>query len=156
MTAVATGLSPLALATDAGGSIRRPCAYTGVVGLKPSIGQVPRCYGFPATAFDLQTIGPIARSVADVAMMFDAISGPDQRDRATLAFANSNSQVQAALDSGPLRILYVPRILRAANGARNHCQRRSRRGGVFERSAIGSKKGKCRSTLQISTRSGPC
>ncbi len=108
--AVAAGLSPLALATDAGGSIRRPCSYTGTVGLKPSIGQVPRCHSFPATAFDLQTIGPIGRTVDDVAMMFDVIAGPDQRDRSTSNFQSGQRGQNPSAANKPLRILYVPRI----------------------------------------------
>lgn len=108
--AVAAGLAPVALATDAGGSIRRPCAYTGTVGLKPSIGRVPRAHGFPATAHDLQTIGPIGRTVRDVAVMFDVIAGPDERDRATLAFVGADPSGQGAANARPLRILFVPRI----------------------------------------------
>ncbi|MEV5407095.1 amidase, partial [Streptomyces albidoflavus] len=101
--AVAAGLSPLALATDAGGSIRRPCSYTGTVGLKPSIGQVPRCHSFPATAFDLQTIGPIGRTVDDVAMMFDVIAGPDQRDRSTSNFQSGIEAERSCPTSSPAR-----------------------------------------------------
>src|ERR1700738_2992539 len=47
VAAVASGMAPLALATDAGGSIRRPAGHTGVAGLKPGLGQVPRRFGFP-------------------------------------------------------------------------------------------------------------
>jgi aspartyl-tRNA(Asn)/glutamyl-tRNA(Gln) amidotransferase subunit A len=76
VAAVAAGFGPLALATDAGGSIRRPCAQTGVMGLKPGLGRVPRRYGFPPLAHDLQVIGPIARSVADLRAMFQIIATP--------------------------------------------------------------------------------
>jgi len=73
--AVASGMGPAGLATDAAGSIRRPAAYCGVVGFRPSLDAVPRRYGFPATAHDLQTIGPIATTVADARALFEVISG---------------------------------------------------------------------------------
>jgi aspartyl-tRNA(Asn)/glutamyl-tRNA(Gln) amidotransferase subunit A len=70
VAAVGSGMAPLALATDAGGSIRRPAGHAGVAGLKPGLGRVSRRYGFPALAHDLQVIGPIARCVADLRSMF--------------------------------------------------------------------------------------
>jgi aspartyl-tRNA(Asn)/glutamyl-tRNA(Gln) amidotransferase subunit A len=70
VAAVASGMAPLALATDAGGSIRRPAGHAGVTGLKPGVGRVPRRFGFPPLAHDLQVIGPIARCVADLRSMF--------------------------------------------------------------------------------------
>jgi aspartyl-tRNA(Asn)/glutamyl-tRNA(Gln) amidotransferase subunit A len=88
---VAAGAGPLALATDAAGSIRRPACYCGVVGIRPSTGRVARLPGvedaaFPPLAADYQVIGPIARSVADAAAMLAVIAGPDARDRASLGF----------------------------------------------------------------------
>jgi aspartyl-tRNA(Asn)/glutamyl-tRNA(Gln) amidotransferase subunit A len=74
VAAVASGMAPLALATDAGGSIRRPAGHTGVAGLKPGLGRVPRRFGFPPLAHDLQVIGPIARCVADLRTMFRIIA----------------------------------------------------------------------------------
>jgi aspartyl-tRNA(Asn)/glutamyl-tRNA(Gln) amidotransferase subunit A len=74
VAAVASGMAPLALATDAGGSIRRPAGHTGVAGLKPGLGRVPRRFGFPPLAHDLQVIGPIARCVADLRAMFTIIA----------------------------------------------------------------------------------
>lgn len=75
VAAVMSGMAPLALATDAGGSIRRPASHAGCVGLKPSVGVTPRRNGFPALAHDFQTIGPLARSVADLEMMLACLSG---------------------------------------------------------------------------------
>ncbi|MCC7429055.1 MAG: amidase [Alphaproteobacteria bacterium] len=90
--AVAAGAGPLAVATDAGGSIRRPACYCGLIGIRPSTGRVARLPGvgdaaFPPLAGDSQVIGPIARSVADALMLLRAIGLPDARDRASLALA---------------------------------------------------------------------
>lgn len=76
VAAVGGGVGPIALATDAGGSIRRPSAHAGVAGLKPGIGRVPRRHGFLPLSVDLQVIGPIARSVADLRAVFAVMATP--------------------------------------------------------------------------------
>jgi aspartyl-tRNA(Asn)/glutamyl-tRNA(Gln) amidotransferase subunit A len=73
---VASGMGPLALATDSGGSIRRPAGHAGVAGLKPGVGRVPRRHGFPPLAQNLQVIGPISRCIADLRTMFSIIATP--------------------------------------------------------------------------------
>jgi len=76
--AVLCGICPLAVGTDAGGSIRIPAAFSGVFGLKPTFGKVAM---YPPSAFgDVSHGGPMTRTVADAALMLDAMKGPDPRD----------------------------------------------------------------------------
>jgi len=76
--ALAAGICPIAIGTDAGGSIRIPAAFSGVFGLKPTFGKVAL---YPPSAFgDVSHVGPMSRSVADAALMLDAMKGPDSRD----------------------------------------------------------------------------
>ena len=81
--ATAAGLCYAAIGTDTGGSIRFPASANGVVGLKPTYGRVSR-FGVLAMADSLDHVGPMARSVADVAIMFDAIAGRDPNDATSL------------------------------------------------------------------------
>jgi len=76
--AVASGMGPLALGTDGGGSIRIPCAFTGLFGIKPTFGRVPAWP--PSPMGTLAHVGPIAKSVADAALMLGVIAQPDARD----------------------------------------------------------------------------
>ena len=76
--ACAAGIGPLHLGSDGAGSIRIPCAFTGIFGLKPSFGRVP---AYPLSPMGLLAhIGPISRTVADAALMLTVIAGPDHRD----------------------------------------------------------------------------
>ncbi|HDM36199.1 MAG TPA: Asp-tRNA(Asn)/Glu-tRNA(Gln) amidotransferase subunit GatA [Candidatus Syntrophoarchaeum butanivorans] len=83
---VAAGEVRLALGSDTGGSIRCPASFCGVVGLKPTYGLVSR-YGLIAYANSLEQIGPIGRTVPDVALLLDVISSPDPRDSTQIGSA---------------------------------------------------------------------
>jgi aspartyl-tRNA(Asn)/glutamyl-tRNA(Gln) amidotransferase subunit A len=83
--AVAAGLTPWALGTDTGGSIRQPAALCGIVGLKPTYGAVSR-YGMIAFASSLDQAGPLTRDVADAALMLRHMVGQDECDATSLAF----------------------------------------------------------------------
>ncbi len=78
--AVAGGLVPFCTAGDAGGSTRSPAGYTGTIGLKPSLGRIPRMDGFG----DRSCPGVITATVADTARILDVVAGPDDCDRMTL------------------------------------------------------------------------
>ena len=76
--ALAAGMGPLTVGTDGGGSIRMPCAFTGLFGLKPTFGRVP---AWPLSPFGtVAHVGPMSRTVADSALLMNILSLPDARD----------------------------------------------------------------------------
>ena len=81
--AVAAGLAPIATATDTGGSIRQPAALCGLTGLKPTYGRVSR-HGLVAFASSFDQAGLLARSAEDIALVFGAMAGFDERDSTSL------------------------------------------------------------------------
>jgi aspartyl-tRNA(Asn)/glutamyl-tRNA(Gln) amidotransferase subunit A len=102
--AVAARMTPVALGTDTGGSIRQPAALCGVVGLKPTYGRVSR-YGLVAFASSLDQIGPFARTSADAALVASVLFGADPSDatsarRETPDFTQELSRGAAGLRVG--------------------------------------------------------
>jgi aspartyl-tRNA(Asn)/glutamyl-tRNA(Gln) amidotransferase subunit A len=77
--AVAAGLAPYAIGTDAGGSLRQPCSFCNLTGIKPSYGTVSH-FGILTGASSLEQIGPMARDARDCAAILSIISGGDPRD----------------------------------------------------------------------------
>ena len=100
--AVSLGMAPLALGTDAGGSIRIPAAFSGVVGHKPTHGLLPMWP--PSAFFPLAHVGPMTWTVADAALMMDVLCESDPRDCTLPA---SEGGFLEALDDGNLRGLRV-------------------------------------------------
>ncbi len=76
---VAAGFFPFAYGTQTAGSVIRPAAYCGIVGYKPSYGTIDR-HGMKVMSFTLDTVGALARSVADCALLVSAVSGQDLGD----------------------------------------------------------------------------
>jgi aspartyl-tRNA(Asn)/glutamyl-tRNA(Gln) amidotransferase subunit A len=107
--AVAAGLTPLALGSDTGGSVRQPAACCGVVGVKPTYGRISR-YGLIAFASSLDQIGPLTASVADAALALDVLCGPDPRDATSAARPAESFTAALSGDAKGLRI-GVPRHL---------------------------------------------
>ncbi len=77
--AVAAGLTTLATGTDTGGSVRHPASFCGLAGLRPTYGRVSR-HGCVPLGWSQDTIGPMARTAVDAALMLSVMAGPDRRD----------------------------------------------------------------------------
>ncbi len=82
-SSVAAGVGAFSLGTDSAGSVRSPATFNGVVGLKPTYGKVGRS-GVVPLAWTLDTVGVLARSVADTALVYDTIAGPDPLDHTSI------------------------------------------------------------------------
>jgi aspartyl-tRNA(Asn)/glutamyl-tRNA(Gln) amidotransferase subunit A len=80
--AVASGMAPMALGSDTGGSVRIPAALCGVSGLKTTVGQISRADVYPLS-WSLDTVGPLTRCAEDAALVYEAIAGPDADDEST-------------------------------------------------------------------------
>jgi aspartyl-tRNA(Asn)/glutamyl-tRNA(Gln) amidotransferase subunit A len=107
--AVASGIGPIGIGTDGGGSIRLPAANCGLVGLKPTAGRVARAHGLPVILAGREVVGPLARCTSDLTAVLRAVSGPHPEDGASWG-------LRELPDGAPdpnvpsRRILYVRRI----------------------------------------------
>jgi aspartyl-tRNA(Asn)/glutamyl-tRNA(Gln) amidotransferase subunit A len=101
--AIAAGMSPLGLGTDLAISVRGPAAQTGITSLKATHGRVPMTGIWPRAPRRFWHVGPMARSVRDVALAFSQLAGPDGQD----AFATITGRFDAGLGSHPDRRLRV-------------------------------------------------
>lgn len=88
--ALASNMVSVALGSDTGGSIRQPAAFTGTVGMKPTYGRVSR-YGCASFASSLDQVGPMTKTVADNALLLNAIAGKDPRDSTSAPVAEDFS-----------------------------------------------------------------
>ncbi|CAA2107137.1 Biuret hydrolase [Methylobacterium bullatum] len=95
--AIGAGLVPLALGSDTNGSIRVPSAFCGCFGLKPTYGRLTRAGSFPFVG-SLDHLGPMARSVTDLALSYDAMQGPDPDD--PVATTRAPDPAMPSLDDG--------------------------------------------------------
>ncbi|MEU3019828.1 MULTISPECIES: amidase [unclassified Nocardiopsis] len=112
--AVAAGMGPISTGTDGGGSIRIPASFTGICGIKPTWGLVPH---FPASPFgSLAHTGPMARTVGDMALMLDVVSGFDSRDWMAMPTPAPGGLAEAGRGTDPealvrgMRIAYSPTL----------------------------------------------
>jgi len=124
---LAAGVAPLAVGTDGGGSIRCPASCTGVVGLKATLGRIPN-ETFPDPFGNYAFVGPMARTVADCALMYGVMAGAEARDPWSLGVAPGRPAPGVA----GLRIGWVeqfgtyrthPEVLAAMAGARTALER---------------------------------
>lgn len=111
--AVATGMSPVALGSDGGGSIRLPASLCGIYGFKASMGRVPLYPGcrderYPGMSSweSLECIGPMTRTVDDAALMMSVLAGPDPRDRYSLPAGDVDWSTAIGSDVRGMRVAF--------------------------------------------------
>ena len=105
--ALACGMVPFADGSDLGGSLRNPASFCGVVGFRPSAGRVPE-WPTPDPTQTLAVLGPMARTVEDVALFFSAMAGPDERVPISLAEPGSVFMPPLDADLGRPRVAWAP------------------------------------------------
>lgn len=119
--AVATGIGPFSLGSDGGGSVRIPASFCGLYGMKATMGRVPLYPGtkderYPGVSSweSLEHIGPLTRTVADAALVFSVIAGPDDRDRLSIPSDDVDWRRAVDGDLDSLKIAYSPDLGYAA------------------------------------------
>ncbi len=112
--AVAAGVYPYALGSDTGDSIRKPAAYCGIVGYKPTYGMISR-YGLYPFASSLDHCGALARSVRDVAIVVDAMKGIDQNDMTSWDSSKMDLLGACKSDVKGKKVCYVKEICNIDN-----------------------------------------
>lgn len=122
-SAVGGALVPIALGSDTNGSIRVPSSFCGIFGLKPTYGRLSRARSFPFVA-SLDHLGPLARSVTDLALAYDAMQGPDADDAACTTrgleptlplIANPVSDLRIAIAGGYFQNNVFPEAVEAVS-----------------------------------------
>ena len=112
--AVAAGVYPFATGSDTGDSIRKPAAYCGIVGYKPTYGMISR-YGLFAFASSLDTCGVLTRSVEDAAIVVDAMKGKDSKDMTSWDSSNIHLYRDLSKEVEGKKLFYIKEIVDKSN-----------------------------------------
>lgn len=112
--AVAAGIVPFAIGSDTGDSVRKPAAFCGIVGFKPTYGLISR-YGLFPFASSLDHVGTFARNVSDVAILTDAIKGKDENDMTSLDSKDINLIESLDNDVKNKKLFYIKEICELEN-----------------------------------------
>ena len=112
---VALGIVPFAIGSDTGDSIRKPAAYGGVVGYKPTYGRISR-YGLFSFASSLDHVGVFARSVKDVSYVMDVVKGHDDKDMTSLPDEDVSYASELYNDVSGKKLFYIKEAIEIDNG----------------------------------------
>ena len=112
---VALGIVPFAIGSDTGDSIRKPAAYGGIVGYKPTYGRISR-YGLFSFASSLDHVGVFARSVKDVSYVMDVVKGHDDKDMTSLPDEDVSYASELDNDVSGKKLFYIKEAIEIDNG----------------------------------------